>query len=173
MAEPQKITLPALNTRKWSKVSGKAWNGPKYARFRLFVQYYNGNAKYHSYDYTKKTTAGIAVNVRSELIGLTKLMELMHKKTKGKVYRYANIFCNITNDTNTTTGNFDYLVCTIVSGRITWKDPIYWKAGIENNMLDITRMKAFAAEKYNKDLAEQARMAVQTSMEQALKQNTL
>ena len=140
-----------------------------YARFRLFVQYYKGNAKYHSFDYTYKYQYGYKHKVKSELIGLTKLIELMHKKTKGLAYRYANIFCNISSDLNTTTGNFDYLVCSIVSGRITWKDPIYWKAAADNNMIEVSKMKEYAAEKYSSTKAEAARMAIQTSLEMELK----
>lgn len=139
--------------KRWSATKGKAWTGPKWSRFRLFVQYYNGNAKYHSFDYTYKHVQGYKTKIKSELIGLTKLMELMHKKTKGKLYRYANIFANISGDLNTTTGNFDYLVCTIVNGEIKWKDPISWKTD-DNNMLDIAKMRAFAEQMRDKEAAE-------------------
>lgn len=134
----------------------------------MFVQYYNGNAKYHSFDYTYTQKYGIKTKMKSELIGLTKLMELMHKKTKGKVYRYANIFANISSDLNTTTGNFDYLVCSIVSGKINWKDPIYWKQGAENNMLDVAQMRAWAKANASKEEKELARMAVQKALEQTI-----
>lgn len=154
--------------KRWSATQGKQFTGPKWARFRLFVQYYQGNAKYHSFDYTYKHNYGVKFKVKSELTGLTKLMELMHKKTKGKMYRYANIFCTVGSDMNTITGNFDYLICTIVSGRITWKDPYYWKQGEQNNMLDIAKMKAYQKEKANPVLAESRRLAVQTSLENIL-----
>ena len=134
----------------------------------MFVQYYNGNAKYHSFDYTFKHNYGIKTKVKSERTGLVKLMELMHKKTKGKVYRYANLFANITGDLNTTTGNFDYLVCTIVSGQPKWKDPLYWKAGVDEQMLDVTKMRAYAAQHRDKEEAEKMRLEVQKAMEQTL-----
>lgn len=141
------------NFKRWSSTKGKAWTGPTWSRFRLFVQYYNGNAKYHSFDYTYKHVHGYKKKIKSELIGLTKLMELMHKKTKGKLYRYANIFVNITGDLNTTTGNFDYLICTITPTGIKWKDPYYWKSD-DDEMIDVSKMRAYAAQMRNKEDSE-------------------
>lgn len=159
---------PAQPIKRWGARSGKQWTGPTWSRFRLLVQYYNGNAKYHSYDYTFKHEHGFKKKIKSERIGLTKLMEMMHKKTKGKVYRYANIFVNIGSDLSTTTGNFDYLVCTIVNGTIKWKDPLYWKREPEECMLDISKMRAWRKENDNKIEAEAARLEVQKALEQTM-----
>lgn len=92
---------------------------------------------------------------------------MLHKKTKGKMYRYANIYCCIGSDMSTVTGNFDYLVCTITPNKLDWKDPIYWKAD-NNNMLDISKMRAYAESKRNlqdaEKLAEERRQVFQQTI---------
>ena len=125
----------------------KAFTAPKWARFRMFIQYDHGNAKYPSWDYTYCFTNGIKTKRKSEAIGLDKLIEEQHRQLKkGKVYRYINIFANLTNNLDTVTGNFDYLVCTIVAGNITWKNPLYWKPEAPE-MLDIQKMVQYMKDK--------------------------
>ena len=163
--EQQKNTQQNAPIRAWSATKGKAWTGPKWARFRMFIQYYNGNAKYHSFDYTVKQRFGVKKKHKSELIGLTKLIELIHKKTKGKTYRYANIFCNLTSDLSTTTGNYDYLICSITSGEIKWKEKIFWRGGLDNNMIDVQKMRAVQIQSRDLINGEVARLEVQRVLE--------
>lgn len=132
--------IPQLQ-KQWGKKPGeKKFHGPQWARFRMFVQYDKGNAKYPSWDYLYTFSNGIKARSKSERIGLEKLILEQHRQLKqGKKYRYINIFCNLSNNLDVVTGNFDYHICTINNGVVTWKNPLYWR---EDNaeMLDIKRM---------------------------------
>lgn len=148
--------------KKWGskRIDGKLFiSKPKFCRFKLFIQFYNGNCDYPSYDYRKKYKFGIEHILKSELSGFTKLLESVHKKTKhGIDYRYANIFANLSHDLNYTTGNYNYLVCTLTPRTFNWKDPLYWKPGNDNNMLDIPKMRAYAIAKNNEEESERIRI---------------
>jgi hypothetical protein len=124
------------------------FNQPKWARLRMFVQYYEGNAKYPSFDYTYAYPNGIKTKIKSESVGLTKLFEAEERirNIKGRSYRYINIFCNLTNNLDTVTGNFDYHIATIVNGAITWKNPVFYKKE-DCQMFDIKRMAQYMEDK--------------------------
>ena len=142
---------------------------PKFARFKLFVQFYDGNCHYPSYDQFKKFKFGVESKVKSESAGLAKLFVLLHKKTNaGKDYRYANIFCNIGYELNYDTGNYDYLVCTLTPSTLTWKDPLYWKPGENSNMLDIPKMRSYALQKNNEQESERIRLERETMFKQII-----
>lgn len=149
MKNIQQITK-SIPTQQWgSKPAQKFFNRPKWSRFRMFIQYDMGNAKYPSWDYTYSFPNGIKTKNKSELVGLDKLIEEQHRQLKrGKIYRYINIFCNVSNNLDTVTGNFDYLVCTIVKGEIIWKDPLFWKKE-DPQMLDIKKMIEYKQKKIN------------------------
>lgn len=132
-------TTQATSQRWGGKPGKKFFNGPKWARFRLFIQYEHGNAKYHSFDYHYSFANGIKIKNKSEAVGFQKLLELAHEKTKTTGYRYINIFCNVSNDLDTVTGNFDYLLCTIVKGEIKFKLKQFYKSENEQ-MLDTKKM---------------------------------
>lgn len=135
-----KVAGSAFNKQWSAKPEKKIYNMPKWARFRMFIQYDGGNAKYPSWDYSYKIENGFKIKVKSESIGLSKLIEEQHRQVKAcKSIRYVNIFANLSNDLDTTTGNFDYLICTIVKGAINWKNPIYWRED-NSQMLDVKRM---------------------------------
>lgn len=134
------ITTIATTPQWGFKAKQKTFLGPQWARFRAFVQYESGCAKYHSYDYFYKMQQGQKIKIKSENIGFNKLLELAHSfNKKQKKYRYINIFANLTNDMNTSSGNFDYLVCTIVGGEIRWKNKLVWKSE-DPQMLDVKKI---------------------------------
>lgn len=147
------LIAKAIPTQKWgSNPSQQKFNRPKWSRMRMFIQYNKGAAKsafYPSWDYRYSFPNGIKTKHKSELVGLDKLIEEQHRQLKrGITYRYINIFANVTNNLCTVTGNFDYHVCTIVNGQITWKDPLFWKK--ENpQMLDIQKMIEYKKNKIN------------------------
>lgn len=143
------ITQKIINPKWGFNPAKKTFSMPKWARLRMFIQYANGNTKYPSFDYHYAFNNGVKTKIKSELTGLQKLIELQHNGLKkGKTYRYINIFCNVSSNLDTVTGNFDYHVCTIVNGVITWKDPIFWRAD-NNQMMDIKRMIEYKQNKIN------------------------
>lgn len=168
------ITLKQNNMEIKKKFGAKVINWklvvekPTFARFKLFVQFYDGNCNYPSYDHYKKFKFGIATKVKSESTGLTKLFELLHKKSKhGVNYRYANIYCNVSPDLNYNTGNYNYLVCTLTPSALNWKDPIFWRVD-NSNMLDIAKMRAFALQKNNYEESERIRLERQKMFQQII-----
>ena len=118
----------------------KGFNMPLYARYRMKVQYNAASAYYYSYDYTPKFNNGVKIGKqKSELIALNKLIELMNKKSPD-AYRYAVIYCNVSNDLSTKAGRYDLHICNILRSGIVWKNvPVYQTAN--NQMLNLNAMR--------------------------------
>ena len=143
-------TLTSTIQKRWGARPGqKFYTAPKWSRFRMFVQYEHGNAKYPSFDYCYSFKNGIKIKNKSEATGLAKLLEYAHKLTKqGKKYRYINIFANLSNELDTISGDFNYLVCTIVNGQITYKHPLFWRAD-NHEMIDTKKSLEYQQTKLN------------------------
>lgn len=156
---------------KPKKFGTKGSKGAKWARTRAIVLWNSGKQwKAPSWDYTKKITAGVPTTIRSELRGINKLVELICKIDPFS-YRVINVFVNLTSNLDVITGDFNYHVLTVVRGRLTWKKPMYWQPH-NDSMLDIKKMKAFMIQQADKEHAEQARLAVQLSLEKHFKNDS-
>lgn len=156
-----------MTTKKYGTKGSK---GPQWARTRAVILWNSGkNYKAPSWDYTKKFIGGVPIKVKSESLGITKLVEYICSIDPFQ-YRVINVFVNLTSNLNVITGDYNYHILTMVRGRLTWKDPMYWKVD-EPNMLDIKKMKAYQDLKNDQNERERARMAVQLSLENVLTKN--
>ena len=101
---------------------------PKFARFKLFCQYYDGNADYFSYDYKYRYTRGFKEKVYAEIYGLYDMIEwfLDERNVDPMQYRYMTVFANITNNLSTDTGDFGYHIASIGRGTLRWKKKLAW-----------------------------------------------
>jgi len=150
-----------METKKWG--TGKK-KGPQWARTRAIVTWNSRKTwKAPSWDYTKKFTAGVPTKIKSELTGLTKLVEMICGIDPWS-YGVINVFVNLTSNLDVNNGNFDYHILTIVRGKLTWKNPIYWKVDDPNNM-DVKKMRAYQEAKLNEQAREEARIQVQLALE--------
>lgn len=122
-------------TQKFGGTSKIDYVKPKFARTKLFCQYYKGNADYFSYDYRYIYPGGLRVKKYSEMYGLYNLVEYFMRMDPYK-YRYITVFVNITNNLNTDAGDYSYHVASITKGTLTWKKKLQWLD--EGRKLDTT-----------------------------------
>jgi hypothetical protein len=142
--------LQAIKLVKWgvmaapdingAKTKGERFTKPKFARFRMKVQYKEASAYYYSYDYIPKFNKGVKIGKeRNEQRALSKLIEMMNKRAPDS-YRYAVIYCNVSNDLSTDSVKFDLHLCNILRTGIVWKLLPAWRAD-NPTMLDIPAMR--------------------------------
>jgi len=121
----QKTETTGPGTKKFGGIAKAVVLKPKFARFKLFCQYYNGNANYFSYDYVYEYPGGVKTKRYSEMTGLYDMVERMMKKIATD-YRYMTIFANITNNLSTDTGDYGFYVGKIIRGHLTWTQTLTW-----------------------------------------------
>lgn len=149
---------------KFGALGLKSFTGPKWARTRVVTLWNSGKSqKNHSYDYTKKFEFGMEFKVKSNLLGLEKLIENVICKRDPNSYRVINVFLNTSFNTCTETGDFGYHILTVVRGRFTWKNPVYYLSS-DPQMYDLEKMKLYKKLKDEQIFRQKSKMEIEFAL---------
>lgn len=110
---------------KWGGTQKKMIFKPKWARWKMYMQFYKASAEYFSYDYHNVYVNAVKTKCYCEEMALLDMIARMREEHPTG-YRYANVFGNFSDDLSTEKKNYNHLIFSMTPDKCTWKQNVIY-----------------------------------------------